>query len=61
MPQPKQEIVTPWGKARVISTNILKETVTVQFLDNEVTKEIALDELIQPEEKSESSQEAGRT
>jgi cell fate regulator YaaT (PSP1 superfamily) len=61
MPQPKQEIVTRWGKAKVISTNILKETVTVQLLDSEVIKEIALDELIQPEEKSESSQEAGRT
>jgi cell fate regulator YaaT (PSP1 superfamily) len=61
MPQPKQEILTRWGKARVISTNVLKETVTVQLLDSEVTKEIALDELIQPEEKSESSQEAGRT
>jgi len=51
MPRPKQEIVTPWGKARVISTNLFKETVTVQLLDNEVVKEIALDELIQPEEK----------
>jgi cell fate regulator YaaT (PSP1 superfamily) len=61
MPQPKQEILTRWGKARVISTNVLKETVTVQLLDNELTKEIALDELIQPEEKPESSQEAGRT
>jgi len=46
MPQPKQEISTPWGKARVISTNFFKETVTVQ-LDNDVVKEIALDELIQ--------------
>jgi cell fate regulator YaaT (PSP1 superfamily) len=46
MPQPKQEILTRWGKARVISTNALKETVTVQ-LDDEVVKEIALDELIQ--------------
>ena len=46
MPQPKQEISTPWGKARVISTNLFKETVTVQ-LDNDVVKEIALDELIQ--------------
>jgi cell fate regulator YaaT (PSP1 superfamily) len=52
MPQPKQEISTPWGKARVISTNLFKETVTVQLLDNEVVKEIALDELIRPEEKS---------
>jgi len=51
MPQPKQEILTPWGKATVISTNLLKETVTVQ-LDDEVTKEITLDEIIHPEEKS---------
>jgi cell fate regulator YaaT (PSP1 superfamily) len=51
MPQPKQEISTPWGKAKVISTNIFKETVTVQLLDNEVVKEIALDELTHPEEK----------
>jgi cell fate regulator YaaT (PSP1 superfamily) len=50
MPQPKQEISTPWGKATVISANLLKETVTVQ-LDDGVMKEIALDELIQPEEK----------
>jgi cell fate regulator YaaT (PSP1 superfamily) len=50
MPQPKQEISTRWGKARVISVNLFKETVTVQ-LDNEVTREIALDELIHPEEK----------
>jgi cell fate regulator YaaT (PSP1 superfamily) len=46
MPQPKQEILTPWGKGRVISTNLLKETVTVQ-LENDVVKEIALDELVQ--------------
>jgi cell fate regulator YaaT (PSP1 superfamily) len=51
MPQPKQKILTPWGKATVISANIIKETVTVQ-LDDEVTKEIALDEIIRPEEKS---------
>jgi cell fate regulator YaaT (PSP1 superfamily) len=50
MPQPKQEILTPWGKATVISTNVLKETVTVQ-LDDGVTKEIALDELTHREEK----------
>ncbi len=50
MPQPKQEISTPWGKARVISTNLFKETVIVQ-LENEVIREIALDELIHPEEK----------
>jgi cell fate regulator YaaT (PSP1 superfamily) len=52
MPQLKQEILTRWGKAKVISTNLFKETVTVQLLDSEVTKEIALDELIHPEEKS---------
>jgi cell fate regulator YaaT (PSP1 superfamily) len=46
MPQPKQEILAPWGKARVISTNLLKETVTVQ-LDDGMIREVALDELIQ--------------
>jgi cell fate regulator YaaT (PSP1 superfamily) len=51
MPQPKQEISTPWGKATVISANVLKETVTVQ-LDDGAMKEIALSELIHPEEKS---------
>jgi cell fate regulator YaaT (PSP1 superfamily) len=51
MPHLKQEVLTPWGKATVISTNLLKETVTVQLLDNEVIREIALDELIRPEEK----------
>jgi cell fate regulator YaaT (PSP1 superfamily) len=50
MPQLKQEISTPWGKATVISTNVLKETVTVQ-LDEGVIREIALDELIHPEGK----------
>ncbi len=50
MPQPKQEISTAWGKGKVISTNLIKETVTV-LLDNEVIKEIALDELVRPEEK----------
>ena len=52
MPQLKQEISTPWGKARVIGTDLLKETVTVELLDNEVVKEIALDELVQPKEES---------
>jgi cell fate regulator YaaT (PSP1 superfamily) len=51
MPQVKQEVSTPWGKGRVISTNVLKETVTVQ-LDDGMIKEVALDELIPPEEKS---------
>ena len=50
MPEPKQEVLTPWGKATVISTNVLKETVTVQ-LDDGATKEIARDELIHREEK----------
>jgi cell fate regulator YaaT (PSP1 superfamily) len=50
MPQPKQEISTPWGKATVISANLLKETVTVQLEDG-VMKDIALKELIHPEEK----------
>lgn len=50
MPQPKQEISTPWGKATVISANVLKETVTVQ-LDDGAMKEIAPDEIIHPEEK----------
>ena len=51
MPQPKQEVSTPWGKGKVISTNLLKETVTIQ-LDDGMVREIALDELIHPEEKS---------
>jgi cell fate regulator YaaT (PSP1 superfamily) len=51
MPQPKQEVSTSWGKGRVISTNLLKERVTVQ-LDDGMIKEVALDELIHPEEKS---------
>ena len=50
MPHPKQEILTPWGKATVISTNFLKETVTVQ-LENEIAKELPLDQLIHPKEK----------
>jgi cell fate regulator YaaT (PSP1 superfamily) len=50
MPQPKQEISTPWGKAKVISINLFKETITVQLSDSEVTKEIALDELIRRED-----------
>jgi cell fate regulator YaaT (PSP1 superfamily) len=52
MPRLKQEISTPWGKARVVGTDLFKETVTVELLDSEVVKEIALDELVQPEEKS---------
>jgi cell fate regulator YaaT (PSP1 superfamily) len=51
MPQPKQEVSTSWGKGRVISTNLLKEKVTIQLEDGMV-REVALDELIHPEEKS---------
>jgi cell fate regulator YaaT (PSP1 superfamily) len=53
MPKLKQEISTPWGKAKVVGTDLFKETVTVELLDKEVVKEIALDELARPEEKSE--------
>jgi cell fate regulator YaaT (PSP1 superfamily) len=52
MPKLKQEISTPWGKARVVGTDLFKETVTVELMDNEAVKEIALDELVPPEEKS---------
>jgi cell fate regulator YaaT (PSP1 superfamily) len=59
MPQPKQEISTRWGKAKVVGIDLFKETVTVQLLDNEAVKEIALSELIQPEK--EPDKEAGQT
>jgi len=51
MPQLKHEVSTSWGKGRVISTNLLKETVTIQ-LDDGTVKEVALDELIHPGERS---------
>jgi cell fate regulator YaaT (PSP1 superfamily) len=51
MPQPKQEVSTSWGKGKVISTNLLKETVTIQ-LDDGTTKEVTLDELIHPGDES---------
>jgi len=51
MPQPKQEISTPWGKATVISTNLFKETVTVR-LNNDTTRELSLDQLIRPKEQN---------
>jgi cell fate regulator YaaT (PSP1 superfamily) len=50
MPRPKQEILTRWGKATVTGANVMKETVTVQLADG-VTKEIALGEILHPEEK----------
>ncbi|MFO7997282.1 MAG: regulatory iron-sulfur-containing complex subunit RicT [Dehalococcoidia bacterium] len=46
MPHAKQEVMTPWGKARVISSNLLKETVTVQ-LENAAIKELTLDQLVE--------------
>jgi cell fate regulator YaaT (PSP1 superfamily) len=51
MPQPKQEVSTPWGKAKVISVNVLKEIVTVQ-LDDGTMKELTTGELINPQGKS---------
>ena len=51
MPRLKQEVSTHWGKARVVGVNLFSETVTVQLSDNEAVKEIALDELVQPEEE----------
>jgi cell fate regulator YaaT (PSP1 superfamily) len=51
MPRLKQEISTPWGRAKVIGVNLFSETVTVQLSDNEAVKEMALDELVQPEKE----------
>ena len=51
MPRLKQEISTRWGKARVVGIDLFKETVTVELLDSEAVKEIALDELVQPEKQ----------
>jgi cell fate regulator YaaT (PSP1 superfamily) len=53
MPQPKQEVATPWGKAKVVGIDLFKETVTVQLLDNEAVKEIALSVLVPPEKEPE--------
>ncbi len=58
MPRLKQEISTPWGKAKVVGVNLFTETVTVQLSDNEAVKEISLDELVQPEK--ERDKEAGQ-
>jgi len=46
MPQLKREVMTPWGKGKVVSTNLLKETVTVQ-LENESVRELPLDQLVE--------------
>jgi len=59
MPQPKQEVSTPWGKARVVGIDLFKETVTVQLLDNDAVKEMALNELVPPEK--EPDKEADQT
>jgi cell fate regulator YaaT (PSP1 superfamily) len=31
MPKLKQEISTPWGRAKVVGTDLFKETVTVEL------------------------------
>ena len=46
MPQPKQEVLTARGKARVVSSNLLKETVTVQFESGTIS-ELPFDDLVQ--------------
>lgn len=51
MPQLKREILTPWGKGKVVGIDLFNETVTVQLLDSEAVKEIALDELVQSEKE----------
>lgn len=45
MPRPRQEVLTARGKATVIGTNALKETVTVK-LENETICELPLDQLV---------------
>ncbi len=45
MPRLGQEVSTSCGKATVVSTNLLRETVTVK-LDSETTKELPLSQLI---------------
>jgi len=57
MPQPKQRVSTHWGKATVISANVLKETVTIQLDDGEM-KQIAVSELAPPAESAGPSQQA---
>ncbi len=44
MPQPGQEVSTPFGKAEVLAASLLKEMVTVKF-DGETVKELPLDQL----------------
>ena len=44
LPQPGQEVSTPLGKARVVSTSTLKETVSVA-LETGVTVELPLDQI----------------
>jgi cell fate regulator YaaT (PSP1 superfamily) len=43
MPQLGQEILAPFGKAKVIGINLLKETVTVEH-DSQI-RELPLDQL----------------
>jgi len=44
MPRVNHEVSTPSGKAKVVSINPLKETVTIKFDDQHV-REIPLDQL----------------
>ncbi len=46
MPRLKQEVVTPRGKGTIVSTNPLKETVTVK-LESETIAEFPLDQLVE--------------
>lgn len=45
MPRLKQEVSTPRGKGMVVSTNLLKETVTVR-LENDTICELPVDQLV---------------
>jgi cell fate regulator YaaT (PSP1 superfamily) len=44
MPRVNQEVSTPFGEGKVVSTNPLKETVTIKLSDQTV-KELSLDEI----------------
>jgi cell fate regulator YaaT (PSP1 superfamily) len=46
MPRVNQEVLTVWGKGKVVSVNYLTETIKVQ-LEDETTKEVTLDQLIE--------------
>lgn len=44
MPRVNQEVSTPFGEGKVVSTNPLKETVTIK-LNDQTVRELSLDEL----------------